>query len=130
MNPTPSTRAAVEARADDTDFILSGRGVSTDSDEDAHMLARIFADKGWWYRLSDGRCGDASVPLRRLERKLCAAVDVADEARAEAERLRGILRQAVEELDGHRDKGSAFMRDELVDDFIEAAKAALRDDRS
>jgi hypothetical protein len=37
-----------------------------------------------------------------------------------------VLQTAVTELDGWRDKGSDVMRDELVDDFIAAAKAAIK----
>lgn len=50
----------------------------------------------------------------------------------ENSRLRGVLETAVQELDGWRDNGSDVMRDELVDDFIVAARDALastREDR-
>lgn len=48
--------------------------------------------------------------------------------RRERDAARAVLRTAIEELDNWRDKGSAVMRDELVDDFIVAAKKELARD--
>lgn len=69
---------------------------------------------------SDG-CLHRSVPGFAY----CDVHATRSELQAAVIRLRGVLEQAVEELDDWRDKGSDVMRDELVDDFIVAAKDAL-----
>lgn len=60
---------------------------------------------------------DLSVP------NLQGPVEVVPASRYDA--LRGVVATAIEELDGWRDKGSDVMRDELVDDFLAAAKHEL-----